>query len=132
MKLVLILISIPGTKSKFLKYYLSEIFRDSEVTKLDSTYSTWLNSTILDSNSIWIDILKLESHLEVVPTYGKPNRENCWCCDKKKLIGCNFIDMLGMKNGFQLLSRLLLSDRTENTDDVLKCSESKHVQKALD
>ena len=44
----------------------------------------------------------------------------------------NFIDMLGMKNGFQLLSRLLLSDRTENTDDVLKCSESKHVQKALD
>ena len=41
----------------------------------------------------------------------------------KKLIGCNFIDMLGMKNGFQLLSRLLLSDRTENTDDVLQCSE---------
>ena len=35
----------------------------------------------------------------------------------------NFIDMLGMKNGFQLLSRLLLSDRTENTDDVLKCFE---------
>ena len=35
----------------------------------------------------------------------------------------NFIDMLGMKNGFQLLSRLLLSDRTENTDDVLKWFE---------
>ena len=35
----------------------------------------------------------------------------------------NFIDMLGMKNGFQLLSRLLLSDRTENTDDVLQYSE---------
>ena len=35
----------------------------------------------------------------------------------------NFIDMLGMKNGFQLLSRLLLSDRTENTDDVLQYSK---------
>ena len=31
--------------------------------------------------------------------------------------------MLGMKNGFQLLSRLLLSDRTENTDDVLQYSK---------
>ena len=86
-----------------------------------------LDSTRLDYTRLKLNLTRhifiLESQLEVVPTYGKPNRENCRCCDKKIDWLYNFIDMLGMKNGFQLLSRLLLSDRTENTDDVLQCSE---------